>query len=249
MMKFIAVAIAAFVLSWQPAQASEESPPDRLGVLDMVRGTGTTATENASVTVHYTGWLLDGTKFDSSRDRNQPFTFTLGAGRVIQGWDQGVVGMKVGGKRELIVPSALAYGARGAGGVIPPNAPLRFEVELISVSAPKFKAIGNDELKSLMQRGVTVLDIRRPEEWAETGTIKGVERLTAFDRNGQFVPSFPDALAGLVDKDSEVVLICRSGRRSLALARAMTDQAGYAKVYNHATGMNNWIEAGNPVEK
>ncbi|WP_193171371.1 FKBP-type peptidyl-prolyl cis-trans isomerase [Nisaea nitritireducens] len=249
MMKFIAVAIAAFALSWQPAQANDESPPDRLTVLDMVPGTGTTATENASVTVHYTGWLLDGTKFDSSHDRNQPFTFTLGAGRVIQGWDQGVVGMKVGGKRELVIPSKLAYGTRGAGGVIPPNAPLRFEVELISVSAPKFKAIGNDELKSLMQRGVSVLDIRRPEEWAETGTIKGVKRLTAFDRNGQFVPSFPDALGALIDKDAEVVLICRSGRRSLALARAMADQAGYAKVYNHATGMNNWIEAGNPVEK
>ncbi|WP_028465548.1 FKBP-type peptidyl-prolyl cis-trans isomerase [Nisaea denitrificans] len=249
MMKFIAVAIAAFALSWQPARASDESPPDRLTVLDMVPGTGTTATENASVTVHYTGWLLDGTKFDSSHDRNQPFTFTLGAGRVIQGWDQGVVGMKVGGKRELVIPSKLAYGARGAGGVIPPNAPLRFEVELISVSAPKFKAIGNDELKSLMQRGVSVLDIRRPEEWEETGTIKGVKRLTAFDRNGQFVPSFPDALGALIEKDAEVVLICRSGRRSLALARAMADQAGYAKVYNHATGMNNWIEAGNPVEK
>ncbi|WP_323794974.1 FKBP-type peptidyl-prolyl cis-trans isomerase [Nisaea sp.] len=249
MMKFIAAAIATLTLGWQPAFAAEESPPDRLSVLDMVRGTGATAIENASVTVHYTGWLLDGTKFDSSHDRNQPLTFTLGAGRVIQGWDLGVVGMKVGGKRELVIPSKLAYGARGAGGVIPPNAPLRFEVELISVSAPKFKAIGNDELKSLMKRGVTVLDIRRPEEWAETGTIKGVERLTAFDRNGQFVPGFPDALGRLIDKDAEVVLICRTGRRSLALARAMADQAGYTKVYNHASGMSNWIEAGNPVEK
>lgn len=249
MMKFIAVAMMAFALSWQSAQANDESPPDRLTVLDMVPGTGATAVENAAVTVHYTGWLLDGTKFDSSHDRNQPLTFTLGAGRVIQGWDLGVVGMKVGGTRELVIPSKLAYGTRGAGGVIPPNAPLRFEVELISVSAPKFKAIGNDELKSLMKRGVTVLDIRRPEEWAETGTIEGVERLTAFDRNGQFVLGFPDALGKLIDKDAEVVLICRSGRRSLALARAMTDQAGYEKVYNHATGMNNWIEAGNPVEK
>ena len=249
MMKFVAVAIAALTLGWQPAFATEESPPDRLGVLDMVRGTGATAIKNASVTVHYTGWLLDGTKFDSSHDRKQPFTFTLGAGRVIQGWDKGVAGMKVGGKRELVVPPDLAYGARGAGGVIPPNAALRFEVELISVSAPNFKAIGNDELKSLMQRGVTVLDIRRPEEWAETGTIKSVERLTAFGKNGQFFPGFPDALGKLVDRDAEVVLICRSGRRSLALARAMADQAGYTKVYTHATGMNDWIKSGNPVER
>ncbi|MEO9901616.1 FKBP-type peptidyl-prolyl cis-trans isomerase [Nisaea sp.] len=249
MMKFIAAAMMLFALNAMPVHANQQLSPDRLKVLDMVLGTGATATENASVTVHYTGWLLDGTKFDSSHDRNQPLTFTLGAGRVIQGWDQGVVGMKVGGTRELLIPSKLAYGARGAGGVIPPDAALRFEVELISVSAPKFRAIGNDALKSLMERGVIVLDIRRPEEWAETGTIKGVERLTAFDRNGQFVPSFPDALGKLVGKDAEVVLICRSGERSLALARAMTDQAGYAKVYNHATGMIDWIKSGNPVEK
>ena len=83
--------------------------------------------------LHYTGWLADGTKFDSSLDRNQPFSFPLGAGQVIKGWDEGVAGMKVGGKRTLIVPPALGYGARGAGNVIPPNATLKFEVQLLDV--------------------------------------------------------------------------------------------------------------------
>ena len=103
---------------------------------DITIGDGAEASVGVQVTVHYTGWLQNadgsaGTKFDSSKDRDEPFDFPLGAGHVIQGWDQGVQGMKVGGVRKLIIPSALGYGARGAGGVIPPNATLIFEVELL----------------------------------------------------------------------------------------------------------------------
>jgi peptidylprolyl isomerase/FKBP-type peptidyl-prolyl cis-trans isomerase FkpA len=100
---------------------------------DVVIGEGDEANAGREVTVHYTGWLTDGTKFDSSKDRSQPFSFPLGAGHVIKGWDEGVQGMKVGGKRKLTIPPQLGYGARGAGGVIPPNATLVFEVELLSV--------------------------------------------------------------------------------------------------------------------
>ena len=107
--------------------------PDGLKYTDDQVGTGAEAQAGKTVVVHYTGWLLDGTKFDSSRDRNQPFSFPLGRGQVIKGWDEGVAGMKVGGKRTLIIPPALGYGARGAGGVIPPNATLKFEVELLDV--------------------------------------------------------------------------------------------------------------------
>ncbi|WP_353191750.1 FKBP-type peptidyl-prolyl cis-trans isomerase [Pandoraea pnomenusa] len=96
-------------------------------------GDGAEATPGNTVTVHYTGWLTDGKKFDSSKDRNDPFAFVLGGGMVIRGWDEGVAGMKVGGKRKLIIPAELGYGARGAGGVIPPNATLVFEVELLEV--------------------------------------------------------------------------------------------------------------------
>jgi FKBP-type peptidyl-prolyl cis-trans isomerase FkpA len=99
---------------------------------DLVAGTGTEAAAGQEVTVHYTGWLTDGKKFDSSKDRDDPFVFPLGGGRVIRGWDEGVQGMKVGGKRKLTIPPGLGYGARGAGGVIPPNATLVFEVELLA---------------------------------------------------------------------------------------------------------------------
>ena len=104
-----------------------------LKVMDYRVGTGPEAVLGRTVGVHYTGWLENGTKFDSSVDRGQPFEFALGAGNVIKGWDEGVQGMKVGGARKLIIPAALGYGARGAGGVIPPNATLIFEVELLGV--------------------------------------------------------------------------------------------------------------------
>lgn len=107
--------------------------PSGLSYEDLTIGTGQTATAGQSVSVHYTGWLTDGRKFDSSRDRGQPFEFPLGAGHVIRGWDEGVQGMQPGGVRRLTIPPALGYGARGAGGVIPPNATLVFEVELLEI--------------------------------------------------------------------------------------------------------------------
>ena len=107
--------------------------PSGLEYWDIKAGTGPVAQSGQKVKVHYTGWLTNGKKFDSSVDRGQPFEFMLGAGQVIKGWDQGVAGMKVGGKRQLKIPPSLGYGAAGAGGVIPPNATLIFDVELLGV--------------------------------------------------------------------------------------------------------------------
>jgi FKBP-type peptidyl-prolyl cis-trans isomerase len=115
------------------ASGTVQALPGCLEYVDLAVGSGPLAQAGANVTVQYTGWLTDGTKFDSSRDRGTPFSFALGAGKVIQGWDQGVVGMKVGGRRKLIIPSDLGYGDSGFGGVIPPKATLVFIVEVVSV--------------------------------------------------------------------------------------------------------------------
>ena len=104
-----------------------------LGYVEIVEGTGSRPKPGDSVSVHYTGWLKSGQKFDSSVDRGEPLVFPIGKGRVIKGWDEGVGSMKVGGKRKLIIPAHLGYGERGAGGVIPPGATLIFEVELLAV--------------------------------------------------------------------------------------------------------------------
>jgi len=106
-----------------------------LGYVDLVEGTGPQPKTGDSVRVHYTGWLENGKKFDSSHDRREPLVFAVGRGQVIKGWDEGVGSMKVGGKRKLVIPAGLGYGSQGAGGVIPPNATLIFEVELLGIGA------------------------------------------------------------------------------------------------------------------
>ena len=124
---------AVFLMKNQMGSGSGGSVTE-LKIEELKVGTGDEAVAGKPVSVHYTGWLTDGKKFDSSLDRGQPFTFQLGGGQVIRGWDQGVAGMEVGGKRKLTIPSNMGYGERGAGAVIPPNATLVFEVELLKVN-------------------------------------------------------------------------------------------------------------------
>jgi FKBP-type peptidyl-prolyl cis-trans isomerase len=122
-----------FSASLEVDTAAMTKTPSGLRYQEITPGQGKTATPGHPVSVHYTGWLPNGEKFDSSRDRNEPFTFTLGAGEVIAGWDEGVAGMKIGGRRKLVIPADLAYGTAGAPPEIPPGATLVFDVELLDV--------------------------------------------------------------------------------------------------------------------
>ncbi|WP_269582506.1 FKBP-type peptidyl-prolyl cis-trans isomerase [Roseibium sp. Sym1] len=235
--------LAALALLALPAAAQEE-----LQIRDIEKGTGEEANVGETVVVHYTGWLMDGTKFDSSLDRGTPFSFTLGERRVIQGWEKGVEGMQVGGKRELIIPPQLGYGAQGAGGVIPPNATLKFEIELLEVKAKKFSDLGNDALKARLAAGATVIDIRRPDEWKATGVLPGSHLLTFFDQKGQVNPQFGAELQKLISgPNDELILICQTGQRSQMLSEYLAGQAGFTNVANVEKGIAGWLQAGEEV--
>jgi FKBP-type peptidyl-prolyl cis-trans isomerase FkpA len=139
-MRRFAMLVASFFLPTVVGGESPSQPPAELVITELAEGEGEAIAAGSTAVMHYTGWLFDpaaednkGGKFDSSLDRGQPFRFPLGAGRVIQGWDQGVPGMKVGGQRRLVIPPHLGYGSRGAGGVIPPNATLIFDVQLLAI--------------------------------------------------------------------------------------------------------------------
>ena len=212
-------------------------------------GSGDRAEIGMSVSVHYTGKLDDGTVFDSSVPRGQPFTFTLGAGQVIKGWDLGVEGMTIGEKRNLVIPPHLGYGIRGAGATIPPNATLIFDVELLEVTMPiTLGELSPQEFINAQENGGVVIDIRREEEWKETGIIKGSQTITAFTKDGKIHPDFPKKFFDLVtDIDLPILLYCRTGNRTGILGKALIDQVGQTNVSHLSEGIVGWKKQGFPI--
>ena len=219
---------------------------DGLKITINKEGIGERAEVGMSISVHYTGKLEDGTVFDSSIPRGQPFTFTLGAGQVIKGWDLGVEGMNVGEKRNLVIPPNLGYGVRGAGATIPPNATLIFDVELLEVSMPiKLGELSPQEFIRAQESGGVVIDIRREEEWKETGILKGSQTITAFTQDGKIHPDFPKKFFDLItDVDVPILLYCRTGNRTTILGKALIDQVGQTNISHLSAGIVGWIKQG-----
>jgi len=215
----------------------------------IAEGDGETAKNGMQVSVHYQGRLTDGTIFDDSQKRGMPFSFTLGSGQVIPGWEQGIDGMKIGEKRVLTIPPELGYGAAGAGGVIPPNATLVFDVELVAVAIPpKLADATAADLKAAQKNGVVVIDIRRAEEWAETGIIEGAHTITAFTQSGQLHPEFQTKFTAIVPTpDTPVMLYCRTGNRTGIIGNALVSQLGYSDVTHLSDGIVGWTAGGAPV--
>ena len=220
-----------------------------LQIETITEGDGAVAEIGTRVSVHYEGRLEDGEVFDASRPRGQAFAFTIGAGQVIRGWEDGVAGMKIGETRRLTIPPELGYGAAGAGGVIPPNATLIFEIELLDVTAAiTLGEATPDALLTAQAEGVVVIDIRREDEWRETGIIAGAETVTAFQADGRVDPDFLDNFRSLApSRDTPIMLYCRSGNRTTGLGNALIEQLGFTDVTHLSDGINGWLEAGKPT--
>lgn len=232
--------LLACLVTGKTAMAAE------LQIETITDGDGAVAETGTRVSVHYEGRLEDGEVFDASRPRGQPFAFTIGAGQVIRGWEDGVTGMKIGETRRLTIQPELGYGAAGAGGVIPPNATLVFEIELLDVSTPV--TLGEATPEALLQAqkdGVVIIDIRREDEWHETGIIEGAETVTAFEASGRVNPDFLDSFRSFVPSpDTPVMLYCRTGNRTTSLGNALIEQLGFTDVTHLSDGITGWVANG-----
>ena len=231
------------------SMAGLKSMATDLKIETVTEGYGASALTGNLVSVHYRGMLSDGDVFDTSRSRGKPFSFELGAGQVICGWEQGISGMKVGEVRKLTIPPKLAYGARGAGDTIPPNATLIFEIELLDVSEPIKLGRANPEmLKRAQTGGAIIIDIRRQDEWKETGVIEGALTITAFEESGNIHPDFKKKLLNIVPSEkTPIVLYCHIGGRTTSLGAALINQLGYLNVSHLTDGIVGWLADGNNI--
>jgi len=222
---------------------------DGVQINNIIEGSGAEITNHSKILVHYTGKLQDGTKFDSSYDRGEPFSFQIGLRQVIEGWEIGLMGMKVGGKRTLVIPPELAYGERGAGDLIPPNATLTFDVEIVDVEAPGYGFVNSSEILVLQENGYKFIDIRTKKERDNTGIIPGSLEITAFDIYGNFVPEFMKTFRELVALEDNTVFISNEGKIASILANGFVEQLNATNMYALKGGIQQLIKENYKLEK
>jgi peptidylprolyl isomerase len=220
-----------------------------LQITNNIEGSGLEIINHSKIEVHYLGKLEDGTKFDSSYDRGEPLSFQIGMKRVIEGWELGLLGMKVGGKRTLFIPSKLGYGQRGAGDLIPPNSNLIFDVEIIDVQPPGYKTVLSSEIKELKNLNYTFIDIRIDEERLNTGMLDGSIPVIAFDEFGKFVPEFMQNLKSNVDLNDNIVFISNDGDIASILANGFVEQLGAKNMHYLKGGIQGLIKENYKLSK
>ena len=232
--------IGALISLSAPSFAAE------LGIEILSPGDGIAVEKGMYAKVHYQGRLSDGKIFDDSRSRGTPFTFVLGAGEVIEGWDIGIEGMEVGERRQLIVPPELGYGLRGAGNIIPPNATLTFDIHLIAIRwPPKLTEIDANMLTKAIATDQVLIDIRSADARARSGVIEGAEMITGFDSSGQLHPDFQRKFADLIKSlNTPFTLYDEDGEAASYLGNALVQQLGFENVSYLKDGIYGWKEAG-----
>ena len=222
---------------------------NELEINNIIEGEGAQIINHSKILVHYTGKLQDGTKFDSSYDRGEPFSFQIGLRQVIEGWEIGLMGMKVGGKRTLVIPPELAYGERGAGDLIPPKATLTFDVEIVDVEPPGYGYVYSEDIQYLQGDGYKFIDIRTQKERDNTGIIPGSLEITAFDIYGNFVPEFMKTFRDLVALDDNTVFISNEGKIASILANGFVEQLNATNMYALKGGIQQLIKVNYKLEK
>ena len=222
---------------------------DGVQINNNIEGEGTEIIKHSKIQVHYTGKLQDGSKFDSSFDRGEPFSFQIGLRQVIEGWESGLMGMRVGGKRTLIIPPELAYGERGAGDLIPPNATLTFDIEIVAVQEPGYGLVKATEIRALQEEGYKFIDIRTEKERDHTGVVPGSLEITAFDIYGNFVPEFMKTFRDLVKLDDNTVFISNEGEIASILANGFVEQLNATNMYALKGGIQQLIKENYKLEK
>ena len=214
----------------------------QIKILNNLTGNGLEIINHSKIQVHYIGYLEDGTEFDNSYKRGSPLQFQIGNGQVIEGWEIGLLGMKKGGKRTLIIPPNLAYGERGAGNLIPPNATLNFDIEILDVVAPGYKLIDSDQLLLAMTGNFKIIDIRTKDKVLTTGIIPGSINLPAFNKSGKFVNDFFESYEKIVNINDKVLFVSDNGTISSILANGFVERLGRSNIYSLKKGIQGLIE-------
>ena len=224
-------------------------------ILSEVHGLGDKIKNHYKISVHYVGTLEDGTEFDNSYKRKQPFEFQIGIRQVIPGWEIALMGMQVGSKKKFKVPPSLAYGNTGAGDLIPPNSFLTFDVEIINIKPPGYIEINSEQLLSLqkeklfllMGKKLILIDIRTEKEWQLTGVIEGSYKVSAFDSKGNLNPNFLKMYKKNVKENDHVIFISEKGEVSAILANGFIENLGMKNIYSLQGGIQEWIIKGNKI--
>tara|TARA_B100000686_G_C16661953_1_gene901461 strand:- start:240 stop:965 length:726 start_codon:yes stop_codon:yes gene_type:complete len=211
-------------------------------IVNDIPGNGNQIKKHSKLKMHYIGRLKDGTSFDSSYQRNQPFLFQIGTRKVIEGLEMGLIGMKNGGKRTIIIPSNLAYGKNKVSDLIPRHSTLIFEIELIDVKPPSYKLIKVVDLEKKQKKGFIVIDIRSKKEIKKTGTIPGSISITAFDKNGKFERDFFNNYYSKVTLLDHVIFVSRTGDISSILANGFVEELGLRNIYSLEGGIEAYFD-------